>query len=126
MANETLKIADVLDLAEAMDNMDGDAELLQEIVGIFLETASEQLDSIAEGIASQDIEKVGIQSHAMKGGASNFCARKFVASAARLEELMRQDTLDGAADLLQQMREDHDEIVSVAGMIDWADLDKDA
>lgn len=126
MANETLKVEDVLDLAEAIENMDGDVELLQEIVEIFLETASEQLDSIAEGIASQDLEKVGIQSHAMKGGASNFCARKFVASAARLEELMRQDTLEGAVELLQQMRADHDDIVAVAAMIDWSTLGEDA
>jgi len=83
MANDTLKVEDVLDLSEAMENMDGDAELLQEIVEIFLETAAEQLASIAEGINTQDLEKVAIQSHAMKGGASNFCARKFVASADR-------------------------------------------
>jgi len=97
----------------------GDAELLQEIVEIFLETAAEQLASIAEGINTQDLEKVAIQSHAMKGGASNFCARKFVASAARLEELTRSGTLDGAEELLNQMCDDHDDIVMVSGMIDW-------
>ncbi|MFT5234201.1 MAG: HPt (histidine-containing phosphotransfer) domain-containing protein [Candidatus Krumholzibacteriia bacterium] len=122
MANETLKVEDVLDLVEAMGYMDGDAELLQEIVEIFLETAGEQLASIGEGISSDDIEKVAIQSHAMKGGASNFCARRFVASAARLEELTRKGTLDGAEELLQQMRDDHEEIVMVSGKIDWAGL----
>ena len=65
MTNEPLISEQVLDLAEAMTNMDGDAELLQEIVEIFMETAVPQFDSIAQCIKIDEVNQVAIQAHAM-------------------------------------------------------------
>ena len=46
MSTETPAVESVLNLAEAMTNLDGDAELLEEIIEIFLETAEEQFATI--------------------------------------------------------------------------------
>lgn len=124
MMNKALPVDSVLDLAEAMSNMDGDAELLQEIVEIFLEMAGPQLDTIAQSIHDQDPHQVAIQAHAMKGGASNFCARKFVASAAKLELLAKGGTLDGAKPMLASMRSGFEEIVEVARVINWQEVER--
>ena len=124
MSNETPTVDSVLDLAEAMSNMDGDAELLQEIVEIFLEVAEPQLDSINQSIRSQDADQVAIQAHAMKGGASNFCARKFVAAALKLELLAKSGSLDGAEQMLAMMRTGYEEIVEVAQVINWQEVNR--
>jgi len=124
MTNETLSIDSVMDLSEAMTNMDGDAELLQEIVEIFLETAQSQLDSIGQCVQIGETNQVAIQAHAMKGGASNFCARKFVASALRLELLAKEGSLDGATELLAEMQKHFDEVVDVVKVINWPEVER--
>lgn len=124
MTNETVSIDSVLDLTEAMTNMDGDAELLQEIVEIFMETAEPQLDSIAQCIMIEDTNSVAIQAHAMKGGASNFCARKFVASSLKLELLAKSGSLEGAQDALAQMRTDYVEVTEVVKVINWQEVER--
>ncbi len=124
MTNEARPVDSILDLAEAMSNMDGDAELLQEIVEIFLEAAESQLDSIDQSIQSQNTNAVAIQAHAMKGGASNFCACKFVAAAMKLELLAKGGNLDGAERVLAKMRAGYEEIVEVARVINWQEVDR--
>jgi HPt (histidine-containing phosphotransfer) domain-containing protein len=122
MTTEMTHIESVLDLTTAMANMDGDAELLQEIMEIFLETAEEQLQSIDACIEAGDIGQVATQAHGMKGGASNFCAGKFVASALQLEKLAKSGTLDGAGEMLAAMRTDFEEVREVARYINWDEV----
>lgn len=122
MNQPTLEIASVMDLSAAMEQMDGDAELLQEIVEIFVETAPEQLQAIATALAAGDTPQVGMVAHGMKGGASNFCAGRFVAAARELELLAKRNTLEGAAGLLEQMRADFADIAEVAAVINWGQV----
>ena len=124
MSTESPTTESVLDLNTAMTNMDGDVELLQEIMEIFLETADEQLQSIENCILIQDVNQVAVQAHGMKGGASNFCAGKFVAAALRLEHLAKAGSLDGANDLLQDMRTNFHEVKEVAQHINWAEVER--
>ena len=122
MTTDQKTMESVLDLATAMTNMDGDVELLQEIMEIFLETADEQLQSIENCILIGDTGQVATQAHGMKGGASNFCASKFVASALKLEQLAKSGTLDGAQELLDRMRADFQEVREVAQVINWEEV----
>lgn len=119
MTHEVGTVDSVMNLAEAMTNMDGDAELLQEIVTIFMETGHEQLAAIEAGIAAGDVKGVAIKSHGMKGGASNFCARRFVASALKLEVLAKSGSLDGAPALLAEMNDGFAELEELVGHINW-------
>lgn len=112
----------VLNLAEAMANMDGDAELLREIVGIFMETAPQQIRSIADAVRDGLVDKVAIEAHGMKGGASNFCAGDFVASALALERLAKGGSLAGAQSLLEKMTADLEILQEVLGLINWEEV----
>ena len=124
MTYDTIAVNSVLDLAEAMMNMDGDAELLQEIVEIFQETAQAQLDTLQQCIEIPDPSQVAILAHAMKGGSSNFCARKFMASALKLELLAKGGALEGAEEMLAQMRIDNDEISEIVSVINWEEIER--
>lgn len=122
MSTDLSAIESVLDLTTAITNMDGDVELLQEIMEIFLETAEEQLQSIENCIIIGDPGPVATQAHGMKGGASNFCAGRFVAAALKLEQLAKSGTLDGAQSLLAAMRESFAEVKEVTQVINWAEV----
>ena len=122
MAHDLISLDSVMNLAEAMDNMDGDAELLQEIVTIFMETSPEQMAALANSIAAGEVKDVAIKAHGMKGGASNFCARKFVASALRLELLAKTGTLDGAGLLLDAMKANYAELEELVVLINWGEV----
>ncbi len=122
MKNGLAEIDSVMNLAEAMGNMDGDAELLQEIVGIFMQTGAEQLASLVDAIAAGDVRDVALKAHGMKGGASNFCARKFVAAALKLEMLAKGGTLDGAGELLGEMQASFAELEELTVLINWDEV----
>ena len=68
--NKTDNSARVVDLQQALANMEGDVELLQEIVEVFLEVAPEQLDELTAGIEAGEVGSVGTLAHGMKGGES--------------------------------------------------------
>jgi len=122
MTREIVTIDSVMNLAEAMRNMDGDAELLQEIVTIFMQTGKEQIAILADSVAAGDIKDVVIKAHGMKGGASNFCARRFVAAALRLELQAKSGTLDGATELLDAMQASFAELDELVGLINWDEV----
>jgi HPt (histidine-containing phosphotransfer) domain-containing protein len=61
MAHDLISLDSVMNLAEAMENMDGDAELLQEIVTIFMETGPEQMAALANSIAAGEVKDVAIK-----------------------------------------------------------------
>jgi HPt (histidine-containing phosphotransfer) domain-containing protein len=122
MKQEIVGIDSVMNLAEAMRNMDGDAELLQEIVGIFMQTGAEQLASLTSALDAGDVRDVALKAHGMKGGASNFCARHFVAAALKLELLAKTGTLDGAAVLLAEMKASFAELEELTVLINWDEV----
>ncbi len=124
MSTETTSIESILNLSEAMTNLDGDAELLEEIMDIFLETAEEQLQDIQNGIQAEDSKQVAVQAHGMKGGASNFCAKNFVRSALRLEVKAKDGSLDGAQELLDDMKAAFNELKEVAQVINWKEVER--
>jgi len=122
MSTETTTVESILNLSEAMTNLDGDAELLEEILDIFMETAEDQLQSIQNCIETEDVKQVAVQAHGMKGGASNFCAKKFVRSALRLEIKAKDGDLDGAQELLDGMRAAFEDLKEVSVVINWDEV----
>ncbi len=114
----------VLDLNTAMSNLDGDVELLSEIVEIFMETSAEQIESLRAAIRAQDIQTVTIDSHGMKGGASNFCATAFVEAALALELQAKSGSLEGAEDLLDKMVEHLNELHEVMSVVNWEEVSR--
>jgi HPt (histidine-containing phosphotransfer) domain-containing protein len=119
---DTTEIGQVMNLAGAVGQMEGDTELLREIVEIFMETAPEQLQAIENAIAAGDAARVALVAHGMKGGASNFCADRFVAAARELELTARNGDLAAAPQLLARMREGYSDLDEVAAVINWDEL----
>jgi CheY-like chemotaxis protein len=84
---------DVFDLPEAMKAVNGDKELLQEIAGLFIKSATDSLAQIREGIVKSDADAIENAAHSLKGSVANFGAKRAFEAAYRLERLGREGKL---------------------------------
>jgi HPt (histidine-containing phosphotransfer) domain-containing protein len=116
------EIARVLDLNTTLDNLGGDPELLEEILGFFMEMAPEQLDDLQAAVEAGDVAAVDLQAHSMKGGAGNVGAVRLAAAAKELEMMAKGGSLDGGAELCATMREEFAALQAVVPQIDWSAL----
>ncbi len=100
------------DEAVLMEQVGGDAELMREIVDLFLADAPRLLDELRAAVAAGDAGLLKRAAHTIKGSASNFGAREVVEVAAALEAMGRdgdlaraeatRDRLEGALRRLEE------------------------
>jgi HPt (histidine-containing phosphotransfer) domain-containing protein len=64
----------------------GDATLLPIIARVFTETGPSLLDSIAQSLRDNDLAKVGLDAHSLKGAVATFEAPLVLSSVAALEQ----------------------------------------
>ncbi len=89
----------VMDLAAALDRLDGDQELFVTLAGLFVERSAPALTAIRTALAAQDLPVLIKEAHKLKGSAMEFCGRPTVAAAAALEEAARKAALQDTAAL---------------------------
>lgn len=80
----------VFDRQAALTNVEGDVELLQEIVGLFLEEAPRLLEGIRDAITHQERQTLERAAHSLKGSAASLGAVGVVPAAQALENLGRE------------------------------------
>ncbi len=86
---------DILDRDHLIDNVDGDPELLEEIVDLFFESSVEILDTIQAAVMKADAESLNASAHQLKGALANVGAKAATAAASELEQLGRAGTMTG-------------------------------
>ena len=84
---------EVFDRAAALDLMEGDEELLDELVALFLEEVPPRLQELHAALTAAETNKLERIAHGIKGAASNLGAEAIRAAALALEQI------GGAADL---------------------------
>jgi len=93
-------IDSVVNLAAALALVDGDRELLGELVGVFLQEYPSQLASVRDAVERRDPQGVRRTAHLLKGSLSAFGGNPAFNIAAHLEALgMDEDMVGAAADL---------------------------
>jgi len=96
-----------IDMEVALGRVDGDAELLQELAGIFLDEYPRMMSDIRAAIGNHDCEALQRAAHALKGSVGNFGAEGTAESALRLETMGRNadlsDVEKALVDLEQEM-----------------------
>lgn len=99
--------AAVVDWAAALDRLQGDRNLLEEIVDVFREECPRLLAQARQAIAEIDAAQLRLAAHTLKGALVNFAATDAVDAARRLELIGKQGNLAGApqalADLERQL-----------------------
>src|SRR4249920_569587 len=85
--------ASVFDLSKALNRVEGDLELLQEMVDLFLEEYPHMLKEIGHAITAGDAAALQHAAHTLKGSVSNFAADKATEASFALEKMGRQHDL---------------------------------
>jgi CheY-like chemotaxis protein len=101
----SLTAAPAFDRAAALEQLDGDEELLQELAGVFLTDCAGQVEAMRQAIAAQDAGSLCRAAHVFKGAAAAFAARGTVEAARQLEEMGRAANLTGAKEALAVLEE---------------------
>ncbi len=81
----------VFDREAALGRMEGDEELLADMVQIFLEDYPNQLKAIERSLSQSDAVQLVEAAHAFKGSVGNFGADRAFAAARELEQLAREN-----------------------------------
>jgi two-component system sensor histidine kinase/response regulator len=87
----------IFDQQTALAQVEGDQELLQEIVGLFLAETPELQSAIRESIARHDSKALEQAAHSVKGAVSSFGAQAAREAALKLEVIGRDGDLTHAA-----------------------------
>ena len=82
---------------ELLALMDGNQELLQELIDVFLEDAPQLMDLVRKALGDCDAGAVYRAAHTLKGSAGNFGAPAVVGLALGLEADAREGDLEAAA-----------------------------
>jgi len=90
---------------ELLQRVDGDMELLEELVDLFLEDLPDRLQGLREALDQDDVPQVHELAHSIKGSVSCFAAAAAFEAASQLTDLARSGTRNGlkeAIDILEQ------------------------
>ena len=72
-------------MAELLEHVDGDLQLLQEALALFIEHCPHMLDRTREALQNEDRTGLSRAAHALKGSSANFNAATVVELAEQLE-----------------------------------------
>jgi len=92
-----------LDLAVALDRVEGDRELLEEIARLFAEECPALIDSIRRARHANDWPEMQRAAHTLKGAASNIAAMKVAQAALALEAQARSGVPGKVDDLISAL-----------------------
>ncbi|WP_435011571.1 response regulator [Tundrisphaera lichenicola] len=84
------------DRRAALENLGGDSELLDEVVGLFLDDCPRLLGAIHEALGSGDSATLERLTHTVSGVASNFAAKSIAEPALKLQVMSKSGNLAGA------------------------------
>jgi PAS domain S-box-containing protein len=91
----------VLDFAAALDRVDGDRELLENLMGMFAGECSHDIAEIRKSLEARDIGQLERLAHTLKGASASLAAGRVADAAFALEKQARTGEVGNAEQLLE-------------------------
>ena len=95
-------------LEQALIHMGGDHELFQELVFVFLEESSRQIDEIRAASTERNARIVERAAHSIKGSVGTFAAKRAMEAARALEHLGREEKIASFPQAISALEEELD------------------
>jgi two-component system sensor histidine kinase/response regulator len=95
-----------------METVLGNEDLFREIAGMFIESCSDYIAKIKEGIAGNDAGILEREAHSLKGAVGNFGAKEAYEAAYRLEKLGKVGDMATAGEGLSNIERALNELIS--------------
>ena len=93
-----------MDFASALENLDGDRDLFDEVLSTFLSHAPQTIRELEQSIAETNLSTLQIAAHGLKGAASTICAESVRRLASELESLATPAALSDAEATLSALK----------------------
>lgn len=97
---------EVFDLEAALGRMEGDQDLLEEMIDIFLSDYPNQVNEIRAAIDRKDAEELVNAAHALKGAVGNFGAKRVFELAQSLEKSAKDSNCEDWLNSFQNLEQE--------------------
>ena len=104
---------DTLDLL--FDLMDGDSEMIVDLVDTLIETTPELLDDLKSGVNTRDSQKIRDSAHALKSSNAQLGAESFAKLCEEMESKGREDNKEGLDQLLDLILLEFEKVQAALG-----------
>jgi PAS domain S-box-containing protein len=94
----------VFDIKDALERVEGDRDLLEEIVRIFTSECSSNMDAIRQALSAGDAPLLDRLAHTIKGAAANLSADAVSAAALKIEKLAAAGNLPDARESVDKLQ----------------------
>ena len=100
----------IFDLDDALEQVGGDREILEEVLEVFSESYPDQLSELKNAIDNGDAHIIERAAHTLKGSVGTFSAKKALETASRLEIMGRDGQLQEAAAVYSKLEQEVEEL----------------
>lgn len=97
---ETIK---VLNLEVALELMDGDADLLKEVLQIFIDDVPRKMNGLRNALESADADAISLEAHSMKGSSANIGAELIRELAIKIQQAGAEHQIGTAKKLFEKL-----------------------
>jgi CheY-like chemotaxis protein/HPt (histidine-containing phosphotransfer) domain-containing protein len=119
-------IEDVIDWHEALNRMDGDAEVLDQLLRIFLIDSTNMMRRLEDARESGEAAQLERAAHGLKGASGTISARHVEVLARNVEELARAGRMNEARDVFDDLRREMQRLVHVLESLPSSPQQEDA
>lgn len=102
-----------------------DEEVIAEIVDAFCEDAPDSMEKVLAAIREEDFANLELYAHRMKGGAATIGAKTVSQNAAQLEQAGKDEDLEAAESLIEQVQAEVDSLLSFLAEPNWLQKTKE-
>ncbi|MBF0511330.1 MAG: Hpt domain-containing protein [Candidatus Omnitrophica bacterium] len=95
-----LVMDEIIDLKEALERVQEDKELLNELFDIYMEDFATKRQALGQALISRDMTKIKEIAHSMKGSSGNISAKPMHAACLKIEVMAKEGKTDGIQELL--------------------------
>jgi len=113
-----------LDWSAVMKAYDGDEDTIKDVVKLSLEEGPQIINSLADAIKAQDVQKVKFYAHKLKGVARHLGAGKLSDKAHCLEGAAVEGKLQNAGPLFDDIEQEFQKLKSFLSEPDWIEMAK--
>jgi len=106
-----------IDRKDLSDRLDGDMDLLKELITLFIEDSPKLLSDIDKALEDQDFEKLRKVAHTIKGSVSNFSADNAFNVALDLENIAKENNFEKAKSTNQKLKEEINNVIESLKLI---------